>query len=93
MKKNVFRGLLLAAVSLALAMPAAAFTPYTPYTYDSYGHSTPSANGYEAETTVAVTELGLTGAAADLHCTADRVYVLAENGVAVLDKQLRRYAS
>ena len=48
MKKNVFRGLLLAAVSLALAMPAAAFTPYTPYTYDSYGHSTPSANGYEA---------------------------------------------
>ena len=32
---------------------------------------------------------GLTGAAADLHCTADRVYVLAENGVAVLDKQLR----
>ena len=89
MKKNVFRGLLLAAVSLALAMPAAAFTPYTPYTYDSYGHSTPSANGYEAETTVAVAELGLTGAAADLHCTADRVYVLAENGVAVLDKQLR----
>ena len=56
MKKNVFRGLLLAAVSLALAMPAAAFTPYTPYTYDSYGHSTPSANGYEAETTVAVAE-------------------------------------
>lgn len=80
---------MLAAVSLALAMPAAAFTPYTPYTYDSYGHSTPSANGYEAETTVAVAELGLTGAAADLHCTADRVYVLAENGVAVLDKQLR----
>ena len=89
MKKTVCRGLLLAVVSLVLALPAAAFTPYTPYTYDSYGHSTPSANGYEAAATVAVAELGLTGAAADLHCTADRVYVLAENGVAVLDKQLR----
>ena len=46
---------------LLLAVPALAFTPYTAYSYDIYGHSTPSANGYEVTAAYAVREFGLTG--------------------------------
>lgn len=89
MKHAIRRGLLLTGAALLLAMPAAAFTPYTPYNYDSYNHSTPSANGYEAAETYTTGSMGLTGAATDLHCVNDKVYVLAENGVAVLNEQLQ----
>lgn len=89
MKHAIRRCLTLIGAALLLAMPAAAFTPYTPYNYDSYNHSTPSANGYEAAATYTTASMGLTGAAADLHVVDGKVYVLAENGVAVLDEQLR----
>lgn len=72
-----------------LAVPALAFTPYTAYSYDIYGHSTPSANGYEVTAAYAVREFGLTGTPRDLHHADGRLYILADDGVAVLDEQLR----
>lgn len=87
MKRWICRGFAVVLTLSLLIMPAAAFAPYTAYNYDSYGHSTPSANGYEAVASFSTSSFGLEGAPTDIHCAQDRLYVLAENGVAVLDTQ------
>ena len=87
MKRLLCRGLAALLTLPLLIMPVAALAPYTSYNYDSYGHSTPSANGYEAVTSFSTSTIGLEGAPTDLHCAQDRLYVLAGNGVAVLDTQ------